>query len=219
MEFEDDNLERPSDAALARYRKSVTSLHVDIPELDVLSTNADTAEEKNSNPILSTLKSMLDFSFLSNPMFLLLALDRFLMDMAIFFLFQFGPSLMAKNGFSSVQAGIVMSAAGIANMIGRLTSGFLLDHPKLGVFRCLKVGNFMVAVCLASYPFGNSMIYFMLVSCTYGYMASFYIVSASSLYIELFGVKSLTSTFGLQTFFRGLGDLVGPVVVGCLYDA
>ena len=217
MEFEDDNnAERPSDAALTEYRRSVTS-SVDMSELDIPSSNVNMVAK--TNPMLSAFRFMLDFSFLSNPMFLLIALERFLMDMAIFFLLQFGPSLMTKNGLSPIQAGIVISAAGISNMIGRLTSGFLLDHPKLGVFRCLKVGNFMVAICLASYPFGKSMIYFMLVSCTYGYMSAFYIVSASSLYIELFGVKSLTSTLGLLSFFRGCGNAAGPVVVGCLYDA
>ena len=215
MEFEDDNnAERPSDAALTEYRRSVTS-SVDMSELD---SNVNMVAK--TNPMLSVFRSMLDFSFLSNPMFLLIALERISDGYGDFLPLPFWPLTHDQKWvISYTSRHSYICCRHFKHDRVDWPVDFSLTIPKLGVFRCLKVGNFMVAVCLASYPFGKSMIYFMLVSCTYGYMSAFYIVSASSLYIELFGVKSLTSTLGLLSFFRGCGNAAGPVVVGYLYDA
>ena len=208
------NAKEPSDSSLSKYRKS-RSLSLDINAMGS-STNQTTTSTSNSK--WSILVTILDFSLFSNPIFLLLGLERFLVDLAFFFNYQFAPSLMVKNGLSPVDASIVTSAVGVSNMIGRLSVGFFMDHPKLGVFLCLKICYFMMAVCLVLYPFGNSLAWFLVVSCAYGYASAIYIVSAASLYVKLFGVESLTSTFGFLTFFRGCGDLIGPVIVGCLYD-
>ena len=48
-------------------------------------------------------------------------------------------------------------------------------------------------------------------------MAS-YIVAMPILLVDMFGVNSLATTFGLLQLFRGIGCSIGPLVCGFLYD-
>jgi len=52
-----------------------------------------------------------------------------------------------------------------------------------------------------------------------GFFLSAYVSLTSIVLVDLIGLDSLTSSFGLLVLVRGFGSIVGPPLAGVLYDA
>ena len=68
------------------------------------------------------------------------------------------------------------------------------------------------------FPFCFNYTSFLIVELFYGISVASYIVAMPILLVDMFGVNSLATTFGLLQLFRGIGCSIGPLVCGFLYD-
>ena len=64
-----------------------------------------------------------------------------------------------------------------------------------------------------------SFLTFSIVSLIFGLTWPFSTIGHPSLIIEMFGMENFTIGLGLTYFFRGVGCIVGPMIVGVIYDS
>ena len=214
------------DQVLERYRKSVIAIPNKFKDDEVTRGSLCVQHLKTDLPEAtvaskSCMRSVIDtlhLHHLVNADFQILALNRFLAEFAFYVPYTFLASIMGKLGMDTLKARTTLGVIGIANAVGKASGGLVLDHPAVDLFVATCVSLVVVAGCIAVLPFCASFVHFVAVAIVYGYATSFYVISTPSILVSMFGMPELGATFGLQTFFRGIASLCGPVVVGYLYD-
>ncbi|KAJ2951046.1 hypothetical protein O0L34_g5422 [Tuta absoluta] len=165
------------------------------------------------------LATMLDFSLFKSPTFVLLALSGFFTMLGFFVPYQYVTSRAKENGIDKDQAVFLISAIGIANIVGRIACGLVSSMPKISPLWlyniALSIGG--IVTMFSGYCFN---VYFQ-----YGYAAIFGLAVASFaslrsiLCVEYIGLERLTNCFGLFLLFQGFGALLGVPFAAVLYDA
>jgi len=165
------------------------------------------------------LFSMMDFTLLLNPVFLLIAFANMLGMIGYWMPFMFLVDRTIKEAdVEESSAAFLISIIGITNTIGRFLVGWITDKFKLQPMN-VNVSTLMIAgIATIAVPFTHS--YELAVS--YAAIAGFFIAPFISLtsiiLVELLGLEKLTNSFGLLLLFRGLASVVGPPFAGWLYD-
>ena len=139
---------------------------------------------------------MLDISYLKKPLFLLICLSRFFGDCAFFIPWSYLPSMMEKKGVDSQSASFLFTFLGLANLISRLGSGALLDHPKVAAITVNTISTTVAGISFAILPFCTTFETFTVVGVMYGLFAGGYVTTSPIVLVDMFGVESLVSCLG-----------------------
>ena len=157
---------RPSVQAMNMYRKSVSSMSSNNDfgrRLSVLSTNQNIEVEEAPSSISQPAsaarftgpKWLPNKRIIMNPKFQMFMLHGFFHYTALYLPFLFLPSQMASVGLSQYVAGRVMSIMAFGGLISRLTCGFVMDHPKIGVMKSYTASQPVVALTMLCMQFCN----------------------------------------------------------------
>ncbi len=125
--------------------------------------------------------------------------------------------LYVGNGFSPVEAGAIMSSVGLSVIVGRVVTGFLLDHlwaPGVAAFlMCLPaISCFLLVSDSISYT--DALIATILLGLAAG--AEFDIIAY--LASRYFGMKSYSKIYSLLYMAFAIGAAVAPALFGIAYD-
>jgi OFA family oxalate/formate antiporter-like MFS transporter len=135
---------------------------------------------------------------------------------AINWLFPHVPSLMMDRGFSLAQAAPMTSLMGAGLITGRLGTGILLDRVHAPYLACLFFALGAVGVMLLK----GATHYPALLGA--GFMLGLAIGAEGDLITYLvkayFGLRSFGTLYGITFAGYTLGGVVGPIIVGKLFD-
>ncbi|XP_034252725.1 monocarboxylate transporter 3 isoform X6 [Thrips palmi] len=215
--------EYQSQKSLANYRQSVVSL----PRMAVEAGEAPPPECCSCIPmsVKLALAQLLDFSLLSNPVFLAVGFSNFFGFAALYVPFVYivpAASEFNADGVRKVEpamAAALLSVIGIVNTVGRVACGWVADQPKVDSLLLNNVCLLMCGLSVGAVPFAGSLAAFMAIAVVFAVSISGYISLTSIILVDLLGLDKLTNAFGLLILFRGIAATVGSPVAGMVYDA
>ncbi|XP_041467900.1 monocarboxylate transporter 12-like [Lytechinus variegatus] len=123
------------------------------------------------------------------------------------------------DGIDQQSASFLMSVFGIANLIARLGSGWIVDLHLLSP-------EHLYVLCVIS--FGATMIvsrawssygWYVFIALSFGISAGLFKTLNPVVLKRYVGMKYFARAIGIFYAFTGAGDLIGPVFAGALYDA
>lgn len=109
----------------------------------------------------------------------------------------FLPSMMEDKQIDPTQARFLLSFLGITELISRLTSGFILDRPKIPSPVVNTVSTSVTGIALLLFPLCNRFERFAIVGSLYGLVSGGYITSQTIILVDMFGLESLVSALGI----------------------
>ncbi|XP_039281070.1 monocarboxylate transporter 13 [Nilaparvata lugens] len=168
---------------------------------------------------LDTVKEMLDFSLLKDPIFILFTLSNFCTSIGFYVPYIYIVAQAEEKKVDKNMASMILAVIGMANTVGRIVLGYLSD--KTWINR-LWVYNTSLAICgisTALSAFCNTFVQFSIYATVFGFTIGAYVGLTSVILVDLLGLDRLTNAFGLLLLFQGIASLVGPPIAGWLYDA
>ncbi|KAL1131599.1 hypothetical protein AAG570_011213 [Ranatra chinensis] len=189
-----------------------------------LPTCQDIQEEEESKCVLCpeafrrTLATMLDFSLLMSPTYVLFSLAGFMTMMGLFVPFMYLADRAVLSGIDPSMAVWIVSSIGITNTLGRIVCGAVTGLPGMNALVinnvALTVGG--IATMLSglsqdkSYQFTYAIVFGMSIAC----FASL----RSIIIVDLIGLDRLTNGFGILLLFQGVASVIGSPVAGMFMD-
>ncbi|XP_067828351.1 monocarboxylate transporter 13 [Heptranchias perlo] len=122
-------------------------------------------------------------------------------------------------GFDEYQAAFLMSVAAVADLIGRLLSGWFADLQKMRLVHILVLFTLLTGLSLIVIPFGSTYPVLMLISVAYGFFSGALTPVVFSLLPEIVGIGRIYGALGLLQLLESVGGLLGAPISGWLHDA
>ncbi|XP_049872732.1 monocarboxylate transporter 3 [Pectinophora gossypiella] len=187
-------------------------------------TKEDAQEERSGKcslcpeAVRRTLATMLDVSLFKSPTFNILAISGFFTMLGFFVPYMYCKKRAEENGMSEHSAVLLVSAIGIANIVGRIACGLVSSMPKVSPLWlnniALSAGG--IATMFSGYCFDEVFQYTYCV--VFGLAVACFASLRSILVVEYIGLEQLTNCFGLFLLFQGFGALLGAPIAGALMD-
>ncbi|XP_048777927.2 monocarboxylate transporter 12-like isoform X2 [Ostrea edulis] len=169
--------------------------------------------------VVDTLKNMLDISLLTDIPFLMICAGNLLAMTGFYVPYTYIVDHALQLGISKPDAAFLLSVIGIANTVGRLLSGLLVDIFKLDALVINNIALVLSAVLLFVEPFCEAYELLIGFSVLYGLCIAAYISLTSIIICNLLGLRKLTNALGLVILARGVAGMLGPPAAGAVYTA
>ncbi|XP_052768014.1 monocarboxylate transporter 12-like [Mya arenaria] len=171
-------------------------------------------------PYYKEKKPLLELSLFKNFGFTCLCIQLFLYILAFNLTFVFLPALAKDKGIPQLDGAMLVSILGIFDAIARVVMSTVLDLKRvkpyrLIIYNAVMFGNAAVAILI---PSMTQFWHFAMMSGLFGFLSGTYISQKSVVVVDVLGVKSLSSSFGLLLLFQGLSAFIGPTVGGLIKD-
>ncbi|XP_074839049.1 monocarboxylate transporter 13-like [Carettochelys insculpta] len=121
-------------------------------------------------------------------------------------------------GFDEYQAAFLMSVAAVADLCGRLLSGWLADCRSCRLLHVLVAWTFLTGVSLAALPLGRSYPVLMAIGVGYGFCSGAMTPVVFSILPEIVGIGQIFGSLGLLQMMESVGGLLGVPFSGWLRD-
>ncbi|XP_057183938.1 monocarboxylate transporter 13 isoform X3 [Triplophysa rosa] len=121
-------------------------------------------------------------------------------------------------GFSEYQAAFVISVTGVADIVGRVVSGWASDLGKMRMLHMLTVWTGLLGIFLLLIPLGVTYSGLLVVSLAYGFCAGAMTPLAFAVVPEIVGMERMLGALGLLQFLESIGGLLGAPLSGWLKD-
>lgn len=221
--YRDDIFFQASLHRLPQYRSCGSGLDYTL-SVTRLPTSKDVEEEEEGvcnicpEAVRRTLATMLDFSLLSSPSFMLFAFAGFITTMGLFTPFTYLADRGRENHMDHAILLFLVSSIGITNTIGRIVCGALTMVPQISSLMlnnvALTIGG--IATMLSGLSYTPSYQFFY--AATFGLSISFWASLRSIIAVDLLGLEKLTNAFGLLLLFQGLAAAIGTPIAGMFMD-
>ncbi|XP_078065981.1 monocarboxylate transporter 5-like [Mustelus asterias] len=201
-------------------------------------------QHRNSNPVLATItmptdtrhkglcrefgaqlksisvgvKNLIDFTLLTNPLFIIYTICTFFSQLAYFIPYFHLVAKARALGIELFQATLLICVAGIVEIVAQLISGYVADRNWMAKYHYHKIyllfcGAVNLLAPLAK-TFPTLMVYIV-------FLATFcgaYLTLLLPVLVDFIGIHRLHKGMGLYQFFVGIGCLIGPPAAGALHD-
>ena len=121
------------------------------------------------------------------------------------------------HGVPAMAAATVLSAAGLAWLVGKIGCGLLAD--RVGAKRVLLAGLTLQAAAMSLYLGTHEAWHFYAVALLFGFAYGGVMPLYAILVREYFGARIMGTVFGAAGFASTLGMALGPLAGGWLYEA
>lgn len=152
------------------------------------------------------------------PVLALLALGDMLATLSLYIPFTHLPSAAMATGVSPSNSALLVSAIGVTNTLGRLTSGWMSDQPWGQPVILITTAISCSVPPLYLFSIVSNFWLFMFLSCCFGFLTGMWVSATPPALIHLLGVGALGPAFGLLTAVRGTAALGGPPLAGMVVD-
>ncbi|XP_023340234.1 monocarboxylate transporter 12 isoform X2 [Eurytemora carolleeae] len=166
-----------------------------------------------------SFNQMADFSLFRDPVFIMYAVSNFLTSIGFNVPYVYTVDRAILWGMDPESASFLLSVIGIANTIGRIILGWIGDQ---GWVKRLYIYNFCLVLCgitMGLSVFCTTYTTQAMYCAVFGVTSGAYVGLTSVVLTDLLGLDKLTNSFGLILFFQGIASVMGPPVIGALYDA
>ncbi|XP_043218208.1 monocarboxylate transporter 12-like [Amphibalanus amphitrite] len=172
-----------------------------------------------SRPFTDVLATMLDFSLLRSPTFMVLSLSGFLALMGLFVPFMYLVDRAILLGIDEASATFIISLIGIMNTVGRVGCGWISDHPRVDALFVNNAAIITAGVASIASPSFQTYEMLMAYAVVFGMAIACFASLRSILVVEMLGLHRLNNAFGLMLLFQGIAATVGGPIAGTLYDS
>lgn len=121
-------------------------------------------------------------------------------------------------GFDKHQAAFLMSAVAVADLSGRLLSGWLADCRAFRFAHILVAWTSLTGISLALVPLGRGYPLLMAIGVCYGFFSGALTPVVFSLLPEIVGIGRIFGSMGLLQMMESIGGLLGAPFSGWLRD-
>lgn len=121
-------------------------------------------------------------------------------------------------GFTEYQAAFVISVTGVADIVGRVVSGWASDLGKMRMPHMLTVWTGLLGIFLLLIPLGVTYSGLLVVSLAYGFCAGAMTPLAFAVVPEIVGMERMLGALGLVQLLESIGGLLGAPLSGWLKD-
>uniref|UniRef100_UPI00398E59CF monocarboxylate transporter 5-like isoform X2 n=1 Tax=Pristiophorus japonicus TaxID=55135 RepID=UPI00398E59CF len=164
------------------------------------------------------VRHLIDFTLLTNPLFIIFTTCTFFSQLAYFIPYFHLVAKAKALGIEPFQATLLISVAGIVEIVAQLISGYVADRNWTKKYQYHKVYLlFCGAVNLLSPPaqtFSTLMVYIVF----FAIFCGGYLTLLLPVLVDFIGIDRIQKGIGLFQFFVGIGCLIGPPAAGILYD-
>ncbi|XP_050523149.1 monocarboxylate transporter 2 isoform X2 [Daktulosphaira vitifoliae] len=169
---------------------------------------------------MHTLKTMLDFSILMSPSFLVLTCSGFLTLMGFFVPFMFITDMATKNNMDKQMAVYLVSIIGIANTAGRILCGWISSYDSIDPIFVNNLSLTFGGIYTFIFPFiPYSVVSYVMYASLFGFSMACFASLRSTMIVELTGLELLTNAFGVLLMFQGLAAAIGSPLLGKFNEA
>jgi len=167
---------------------------------------------------VSTLNKMTDVSLFKDPVFLMYAVSNFLTSIGFNVPYVFTVDRALLLGIDSKNAAYLLAVVGIANTASRVILGLLSDSKwvnRLYLYNsCLVICGVSMGLSVFCTEYYSQAAY----AAIFGITSGAYVGLTSVVLVDLLGLDKLTNAFGLLLLFQGVASVMGPPLIGALYD-
>lgn len=163
-------------------------------------------------------KHLLMFGLLKYPPFLIYVISCFILNIGILLPIFFLPDFAVKQGLTSKQASLIISAVGIANVISRVLCGILSDMKWVDRLLLNNVTLIIAGGATVLCPLYDSFEALLIYAAVFGFSIAVFVSLRTIIMIDLLGIERLTNAYGILTFFQGISGIIGGPIAGALYD-
>ncbi|XP_013393838.1 monocarboxylate transporter 12 [Lingula anatina] len=161
---------------------------------------------------------MMDFTLLKDWVFIIFAISNFLTSIGFNAPFIYIPDRALQEGYDEHSAAWLLSGVGIGNTVGRIVFGLMSDWKWVNRLWLYNITLTICGVATVFSSFMKSYPLMMVYACTFGCFIGAYVGLTSVILVDLLGLERLTSSFGLVLMFQGIATLIGPPIVGWVFD-
>lgn len=164
------------------------------------------------------LVNIFDFSYFSDPKFLLFAISNFLLYSWYDVPYVYLADNAINMGFSEDESSMLIGIIGIVNMVGEIILGWAGDRPSCNAGLIYAVCMCFCGAITALIPVLKSYSALAVASGLFGlFIAANYSLTCIIL-VELITLERFTNAYGLLLMVQGVANLIGPPLGGWLYD-
>ena len=222
------SLYRPIDLQLSKHNTKCTDFQIDL-EIATAHEDSQSLEDnaiekdlstkshlENSNCTRCLKNKYIDLSLLGDPVFLVFGIAQGILTMS----YVGGQLLLlalAENvGVAESKGVFLLSAVGIADTVGRISSGFIFDCYAVRRHRITVYSAyiFLTSLTYFGWAFGQTFELLITICVLHGYINGAVVSQRAVIASDILGVERLSSSFGLTVCIQGCGNLIGPFITG-----
>ena len=189
-------------------------------EPEVAGTNDEFQTESRCFPCkpLNFICSFYQWSLCSNTLFLIFLMCQAVGCANYVNLFVYLPPFAIEIGISKERAGQLLSIVGVADLIGRISGGFIADFSFIN--RSYLVGGTMAATGVVALftTFYPSYVTFVMFSIVLGAIGGTFVSLLAVVLIDFLGLEHFSSAIGLAIMFQGFVNTAWPSFLGKYSD-
>uniref|UniRef100_A0A8D0HK95 Major facilitator superfamily (MFS) profile domain-containing protein n=1 Tax=Sphenodon punctatus TaxID=8508 RepID=A0A8D0HK95_SPHPU len=121
-------------------------------------------------------------------------------------------------GFDEYQAAFLMSVAAVADLCGRLFSGWLADCGAFRLLHILVAWTSLTGISLVLIPLGQGYPLLATIATCYGFFSGALTPVVFSIVPEIVGIGNIFGSLGLLQMIESIGGLLGAPLSGWLRD-
>lgn len=167
---------------------------------------------------MKTLSSLFGLHLLSHWPFMRFVLAITLINAGYFIPYVHLVAHAREQGFDQYQAAFLMSVAAVADLCGRLFSGWLGNCRAFRLGHILVTWTSLTGVSLMLIPWGHKYPLLVAISLCYGFFAGALTPVVFSIIPEIVGIGNIFSSMGLLQMIESIGGLLGAPLSGWLKD-
>ena len=189
--------------------------HTSVAEQEAFLDNPDGRQELAIRT--SLLTRLIDPNLFKNPMVYIYCLSQSISLLAMYIPLDFLPDMMIhERNISRINAGNIIPIFGVGSIIGRILSGLVINYVKNSSVVVCSTNFILLGGCCIGYVFCHNYMLFAGLSFANGvfFGATFVLIPLTLL--ELFGVGSVTDTYGLVMLSSGITITFGLPLLGNL---
>ncbi|VDM26334.1 unnamed protein product [Toxocara canis] len=176
--------------------------------------------------IAKMVESLFEWLSVTKSLIIVPAFFTFLVSTFVLYIFfdipyvNFPEYAVEHLNVTETEASYLVSAIGLMNTISMLLCGFLADWTRTREYIMLLYGVFIMlsGLCVTLAPFANSYLFLMVLCNAYGFFISANYVLASVITVHILCLYDFQTGYGLLCLVEGLGNLIGPALVGFIHD-
>ncbi|XP_069792627.1 monocarboxylate transporter 5-like isoform X2 [Narcine bancroftii] len=164
------------------------------------------------------VKNLIDLSLLTNPVFIIYTLSTFFSQLAYFIPYFHLVAKAKALGIEPFQATLLISVAGIVEIVAQLISGYVADRNLIKKYHYNKIYFLLCGAINLLAPLAKTFPTLMAYMVFFAMFCGGYLTLLLPVLVDFIGNHRIQKGMGLSQFFVGIGTLIGPPAAGTLHD-
>ena len=187
-------------------------------ETDSRHHEVEDTDDPKQRRILQRLVCSINLDFWKDPAILFFLSSRFFGNLSSATFKMFLPLILVEHQFSIVQASLMFTAYGVPNMFSRFIFGAIMDHPRVDCLVLNAISFISNAIILSIFAITDNFTALIIIVGLTGILNAPFQVNTSIALGKMLPIQKIASASGYSALAMGIGQIIGPVGAGYLFD-